>query len=247
MDRIGFTREPDRISIVTRSIAATVFLPAALLLTAAPAQAQWCANYQSGGRNCYFTTQAQCLASISGAGGTCSPNPADRPAAVERRSPSAPPVRRTTQEKPKPPKKEAPRQVRDSAPRPAASVAAKPPTQGALPAKLNEARMLILEGQYERGVAALHALNRDDHPDVATFLGLGYSKMGRNDQAVFYYDKVLAANPNHLLALSYDGMLKASLGDRRNAQASLEKLRRLCGTECNEYKALDAVVTAQSR
>ena len=36
-----------------------------------PAQAQWCALYQGGGRNCYFKTQSQCLASISGVGGYC--------------------------------------------------------------------------------------------------------------------------------------------------------------------------------
>jgi Flp pilus assembly protein TadD len=233
------TREPDRISIVTRGICATIFL-----LAVSPAQAQWCANYQSGGRNCYFTSQAQCLASISGAGGTCSPTQVERPAAVERRSPPAPRVRRSvTPEKAKPARKEAPRQVRGSPPPAAAS--ARPPTPGGLPAKFNEARLLVLEGQYEAGVAALHALDRDDHPDIATFLGLGYFKMGRNDQAVFFYDKVLTTHPNHLLTLSYYGMLRVSLGDLRNAQADLEKLRRLCGTDCNEFRALDAVISAQ--
>jgi hypothetical protein len=36
-----------------------------------PAQASWCAVYQSGAENCGFSTQAQCAATVSGAGGFC--------------------------------------------------------------------------------------------------------------------------------------------------------------------------------
>lgn len=38
---------------------------------ASPAQASWCAVYQSGAENCGFSTQAQCAAAVSGAGGFC--------------------------------------------------------------------------------------------------------------------------------------------------------------------------------
>lgn len=46
-----------------------------------PARAReypWCAQYSErtgGGRNCGFVTFRQCLATVSGAGGTCEPNP----------------------------------------------------------------------------------------------------------------------------------------------------------------------------
>ena len=48
------------------------------------AQAQnypWCAIYGSGGggRNCGFTTFEQCMATISGIGGTCQQNTTYRP------------------------------------------------------------------------------------------------------------------------------------------------------------------------
>ena len=39
----------------------------------------WCAVYSQrtvGATNCGFTTLAQCLATISGVGGSCEPNPA---------------------------------------------------------------------------------------------------------------------------------------------------------------------------
>jgi hypothetical protein len=38
---------------------------------ATPAAAQWCANYTRGGVNCGFRTYQQCMASVSGAGGSC--------------------------------------------------------------------------------------------------------------------------------------------------------------------------------
>jgi hypothetical protein len=56
----------------------------AVLGLAAPAHAQsaydyrWCAQYSGrggGAMNCYFQTRAQCLATVSGVGGICQPNP----------------------------------------------------------------------------------------------------------------------------------------------------------------------------
>jgi len=36
----------------------------------------WCANYGSpGGSNCGFSTHEQCMATVSGTGGFCDPNP----------------------------------------------------------------------------------------------------------------------------------------------------------------------------
>jgi hypothetical protein len=41
----------------------------------------WCAYYDAWAYNCGFTTLQQCLATISGAGGACRPNPYAVPAA----------------------------------------------------------------------------------------------------------------------------------------------------------------------
>ena len=40
--------------------------------------AAWCANYDISTRNCGFHTYEQCLATIRGAGGWCSPNTYER-------------------------------------------------------------------------------------------------------------------------------------------------------------------------
>lgn len=55
------------------------------LTAAAPSQAQtyydypWCAAYSFWTKNCGFMTFQQCLATISGVGGSCEPNPFYRP------------------------------------------------------------------------------------------------------------------------------------------------------------------------
>lgn len=49
-----------------------------LLLPALPAEAReypWCARYDWTTRNCGFVSFQQCLATISGIGGRCEPNP----------------------------------------------------------------------------------------------------------------------------------------------------------------------------
>jgi Flp pilus assembly protein TadD len=111
-----------------------------------------------------------------------------------------------------------------------------------------QARQLILGGQYDAGIAAMRALKFDDHPDVATFLGLAYRKLGRLDEARAWYERALAVDPNHRLALSFYGMMRAETGDMNRARADLEKLKLICGgTECNEYQGLAAVISSQPR
>jgi len=110
------------------------------------------------------------------------------------------------------------------------------------------ARQLILSGQYDAGIAAMRALKFDDHPDIATFLGLAYRKLGRLDEARTWYERALAVDPNHRLALSFYGMMQAETGDMNLARADLEKLKLICGgTECNEYQALAGVISSQPR
>ena len=69
---------------------------AAMGVLARPAAAieyPWCAQYggtSDGGRNCGFSTLAQCRATVSGIGGDCEPNlfytgPAERPVKPKRK------------------------------------------------------------------------------------------------------------------------------------------------------------------
>jgi len=95
---------------------------------------------------------------------------------------------------------------------------------------------------YEGGIAVLRSLGYDDNADVATLIGYASRKLGRYDDAKAWYDRALAADPNHALTWSYYGMWQAEQGNVLKAKDDLEKVRSICGTGCREYTALKAAI-----
>jgi tetratricopeptide (TPR) repeat protein len=91
---------------------------------------------------------------------------------------------------------------------------------------------------YEGGIAALRAMGYDDNVDVATLIGYASRKLGRYDDAKVWYERALAADPNHALTWSYYGMWQAEQGNILKAKDDLEKVASICGTTCPEYTAL---------
>jgi tetratricopeptide (TPR) repeat protein len=102
--------------------------------------------------------------------------------------------------------------------------------------------MIYQGGDYAGGIAKLRSLGQDDHPDVANLLGFSSRKLGRYDDARFWYEKALAANPNHTLTWSYYGMWHAEQGNLLKARDHLTKVASICGTECREYVILKEVI-----
>jgi tetratricopeptide (TPR) repeat protein len=95
---------------------------------------------------------------------------------------------------------------------------------------------------YQAGITALRAMGYDDNADVATLLGYASRKLGRYDDAKYWYDKALAADPNHAVTWSYYGMWHAEQGNLLKANDDLEKVRLICGTDCKPYVALKEVI-----
>ena len=89
----------------------------------------------------------------------------------------------------------------------------------------------------------LRALGHDENPDVATLLGYASRKLGRYDDAKFWYERAIAADPNHAVTWSYYGMWHAEQGNVLKAKDDLEKVRLICGnTDCRAYKMLKDVI-----
>ena len=109
------------------------------------------------------------------------------------------------------------------------------------------ARELILAGNYKDGIAAMHALGRDKHPDVANYIGYANRKMGNYEQSKVWYEAALKADPNHTRTWSYYGMWQAEQGNRLKAEDFLAKVNLLCGnTTCKEYTELKAVIDGKA-
>ena len=105
------------------------------------------------------------------------------------------------------------------------------------------ARALILDGKYDEGIAAMHALKQDEHPDVANYIGYSYRRLGDYDQSKHWYELALAADPKHVRTWSDYGKWQMEQGNRLKAEEFLQKVKLICGTEtCKEYTELKAVI-----
>ncbi len=105
------------------------------------------------------------------------------------------------------------------------------------------ARAEILAGDYTGGIAAMHALGHDEHPDVANYIGYANRKLGNYEQSKVWYEKALAADPDHVRTWSYYGMWHMEQGNRLKAEDYLAKVNALCGNNtCQEFRQLKAVI-----
>jgi tetratricopeptide (TPR) repeat protein len=98
------------------------------------------------------------------------------------------------------------------------------------------------KGDYVGGIAVLRSMGFDDNADVATLIGYASRKLGRYDDAKLWYDRALAADPNHALTWSYYGMWHAEQGNILKAEDDLQKVKSICGTQCREYTMLKAAI-----
>ena len=73
------------------------------------------------------------------------------------------------------------------------------------------------------------------------------SELGDYDAAKYWYEKALAADPNHVRTWQYYGMLQVERGNMLKAAEHLEKIRQLCGSECKEYADLKSAMEGHIR
>lgn len=96
---------------------------------------------------------------------------------------------------------------------------------------------------YAAAIGKLQSLGHDDNPDVANLIGYASRKLGRYDDSKLWYERALAADPNHTRTWSYYGMWYAEQGNVLKARDFLAKVERLCGgTRCREYTELKGVI-----
>jgi len=109
------------------------------------------------------------------------------------------------------------------------------------------ARAMVLGGQYESGIAAFRQLGRDEHPDVANYLGYAHRKLGQYDQSKNWYEKALASDPKHTRTLQYYGMWFLEQGNQLMALDHLKRIEVVCGKGCEDYQLLrEAIVEGKS-
>ena len=103
--------------------------------------------------------------------------------------------------------------------------------------------MIYKRHLYAAAIDKLKSLGHDDNADVANLIGYSSRKLGRYDDSKTWYERALAADPNHTVTWSYYGMWHAEQGNVLKAKEYLTKVASLCGnTTCREYTALKGVI-----
>jgi len=95
---------------------------------------------------------------------------------------------------------------------------------------------------YASAIEQLKALGQDDRADVANLIGYSYRKLGDYKQSQAFYERALAADPDHVRTWQYYGLWQLEQGNREQAQYHLNRISMLVGTDSPEYRSLaDAI------
>ena len=99
---------------------------------------------------------------------------------------------------------------------------------------------LINERRYVDAMASLDKAEAafGPHPDILTYKGYTWRKLGQLDRAEAYYRRALALAPGHRGATEYYGELKVIRGDMAGARAMLATLDNECAFGCAEAEDL---------
>ena len=98
---------------------------------------------------------------------------------------------------------------------------------------------LVQAGDYKAAFAAFKALDADDTPDVANYMGYTARKLGDYQLSKYWYERALASDPKHVRTWQYYGMWHVEQGNMLKAADFLEKIEAICGGKsCKEYQDL---------
>jgi tetratricopeptide (TPR) repeat protein len=103
--------------------------------------------------------------------------------------------------------------------------------------------MIYQRHEYAAAIDKLKSLGHDENADVANLIGYSSRKLGRYDDSKLWYERALAADPDHTVTWSYYGMWHAEQGNLLKAHEFLAKVETLCGnTKCRAYTELKGVI-----
>jgi predicted Zn-dependent protease len=97
-------------------------------------------------------------------------------------------------------------------------------------------------GQYTEALATLRTGDQSD-PRIATMIGFSLRKLGRIDEAMNYYLKVLAQYPERTTTRQYLGEAYLQVGRLDKAKEQLAEIGKRCSTACEDYQLLADEIT----
>jgi predicted Zn-dependent protease len=93
-------------------------------------------------------------------------------------------------------------------------------------------------GQHAAALETLRSAADQNDPRVQTMIGFALRKLGRVDEAMGYYQRVLAAHPERTTTRQYLGEAFLQIGDVAGARQQLAEIGQRCGIACEDYQLL---------
>jgi tetratricopeptide (TPR) repeat protein len=93
-------------------------------------------------------------------------------------------------------------------------------------------------GEYETALATLRSAANQADPRVQTMIGFSLRKLGKVDEAMTYYQRVLASHPDKTNTRQYLGEAFLQLGQPDKAREQLAEIATRCGVACDDYRLL---------
>lgn len=111
-------------------------------------------------------------------------------------------------------------------------------------AGLIESRLLIEAKDYEGAKEILLKCLKEKPQNASVLDLLGYtSRLTLNlGDAANYYAEALENDPKHLGALEHQGELFLETGRIHRAKSNLDKIRKICGVNCEEFRLLSKAI-----
>lgn len=94
------------------------------------------------------------------------------------------------------------------------------------------------DGEYAAALDTLRSASNPSDPRIATMIGFSLRKLGRVEEAMGYYNSVLAAHPDRTTTRQYLGEAFLQIGAPDKAKEQLSEIARRCGVGCEDYRLL---------
>lgn len=93
-------------------------------------------------------------------------------------------------------------------------------------------------GEYAAALATLRSAPDAADPRIETMIGFSLRKLGRVEDGMVYYQRVLGAHPERTTTRQYLGEAFLQIGQPEKAKEQLAEIAKRCGVACEDYQLL---------